>query len=119
TERTDGLGAEDTHAARRKSNQDALRFGRRLRTHLGGSRAVVRSHARTHSPDRGQSTPQAAASFAFAKVAGVSRRLFPGIPLVSHREFSITRVQRLRCAEPGRTMESSNLRNRGISQNNS
>src|SRR5262249_48925303 len=66
--------AANAHPARGKSHQDALRPGRRLRTYLGRSRAIVCGHPRTYSPDRSQGPAQAPPSFAFAQVARVYGR---------------------------------------------
>ncbi len=80
-EGTDLFGAEDADAARRKSDQDALRSGRRQRAHARGSRPVVRRHARTHPADRSEGAAQAAAPFALAEVARVSGRSVARLPI--------------------------------------
>jgi sigma-70-like protein len=56
----DRVGPQDTHAARRKSHQDAVRRGRRQRAHARRNRSEFWGHPRAHPPDRGQGTPQAA-----------------------------------------------------------
>ncbi len=48
----DGTGPAHADAARRKSHQDALRPRRWQRAHAGRSRPELRSHPRTHPPDR-------------------------------------------------------------------
>jgi len=45
-----------------KSHQDAVRPRRRQRTHSGRSRPIIRSHARTHPPDRSQGAAETQAS---------------------------------------------------------
>ena len=74
-EGADLLGAEDAHAARRKSHQDALRPRRRQRAHARRSRPVVRRHARAHPPDRSQGPAQAAPPVALAQAPRLPRRL--------------------------------------------
>src|SRR5262249_51701941 len=64
----------DTDAARREGHQDAVRVGRWKRTYAGGSRAVIRGHAGTHSPDRGEGAAEVAAPIAFAEAASILRR---------------------------------------------
>jgi RNA polymerase primary sigma factor len=59
-EGADVFGIEDPDPARRKSDQDALRPGRRQRAHPRRSGPVVRSNPRAHPPDRSQSAAQAA-----------------------------------------------------------
>ncbi len=61
---------------------------------------VVRGHAGTYPPDRGQGAAETAASIAFPEVAGIFRRLFLGIPLKAdpHRDFqSSVRTHRKSC----------------------
>jgi RNA polymerase primary sigma factor len=71
---TNGIVAENTDAARRASDQNALRPGRRFRAHAGRGGTVVRCNARAHPPDRGESAAQAAAPFKVEKSPLVPRR---------------------------------------------
>ena len=80
-EGADVFGVEDADAARRKSDQDAVRAGRRQRAHARRSRPIVRRDARAHPADRSEGAAQAAASFAFAEVAGVSGRAVAGLSI--------------------------------------
>jgi hypothetical protein len=47
----DGAGPEDADAARREDYQDAVRPGRRQRTHVGRSGPELRRHARAYPAD--------------------------------------------------------------------
>ena len=69
-----GAGAAHADSARREGDQDALRAGRRQRAHARRSRPVVRSHPRTHPPNRGEGAAQAASSLALAQAARVHGR---------------------------------------------
>ena len=51
----------------------ALRLGRRQGAHAGRSRTELRRDARTHPPDRGEGSPEAAASEPQPQAQGLSR----------------------------------------------
>ena len=58
----DQQGAQDPQLPRARDHQAPLRPGRRLQLHAGRSRSHFQGDPRTHSPDRSQGRPQAAAA---------------------------------------------------------
>ena len=77
--RPDQQGAQDAQLPRTRDHQAALRLGRRLQLHAGRGRPHLQGDLRTHSPDRSQGRPQAAAAQSQPGVGRLPRLSTPAV----------------------------------------